>query len=93
MLAKLTADDEEASALLEHAEATHRSQRNHLGLAQVLCIRARRLRTFRARDEIEALRRAVPVLANCEVTRRVIKEFAAWIAPDPGDAPIDYWGL
>ena len=93
MLAKLTSDDEEARLLLEYAEGIHTMLRNDLGLAHILCIRARRFRQPQHRERIAALRRTVPVLAKCETARRITQEFDSWIAPEPGDSPMDYWGL
>lgn len=93
MQAKLTRDAEEARLLLDYAESTHRSYRNNLSLAHTLCLRARRLQDARDREQIAALHQLVPVLRNCEIARRIVREFDAWIAPEPGDGPVDYWGL
>jgi len=93
MLAKLTADANEASAYLDSAEATLRLHRNNLGLAQVLCLRARRLRISRDGAEIAILQRAVPVLNHCDIARKIISEWQSWIAPEAAPEPMDYWGL
>ena len=93
MLAKLTPDAEEARVLLDCAEATHRLRRNDLGLVHVLCLRARRLRTARDRERIELFQRSIPMLSRCEIARRIATDFEAWITPEPGAGPVDYWGL
>ena len=93
MQAKLTLNAEEARMLLDYAVTTHTAHRNSLGLAYTLCLRARRLQDASGRQEIAALQQTVPVLRTCEVARRIVREFEAWIAPEPGDNPVDYWGL
>ena len=93
MQAKLTPDANEARLLLDFAAATHTVHRNDLGLAHTLCLRARRLGDTSGREQIAALQQTVPVLINCKVARRIVREFDAWIAPEPGDGPVDYWGL
>ena len=93
MLAKLATDATLAGGFLDRAEATHRLQRNDLGLAHILCLRARRQRNSLHRAVIERLILTVPVLTRCKVARRIVSEWDLWIAPDADDERIDYWGL
>lgn len=93
ILAKLSKDDSEAGRFLEEAEATQRLHGDNLGLARVLCIRARRLRHPGDGHEIELLQRTVPVLAKCDVARKIVREWRSWISPRLGAEPADYWGL
>jgi tetratricopeptide (TPR) repeat protein len=93
LLAKLTPDADETARLLGEAEAILRVQRNDLGLAYILCLRARRLRDASHRQEIERLLRTIPALTNCSVARRIVSEWDSWIGADLGIEPVDYWGL
>ena len=93
MMGKLTANDEEAAEFLADAVDTQRQLRNHLGLARMLCIRARRLRFDGDRQEVELLHRTVPVLKECAVARKIVREWRSWVEPKPGSGPLDYWGL
>jgi len=93
MLAKLSPDDVEADELFEEAEEMQRAHGNHLGVARILCLRARRLKSPHDRQEIELIQRTVPALAKCEVARKIVREWLAWIAPRPASEPMDYWGL
>ena len=92
MLAKLTSDLATARRFLDEAEATARLHRNHLGLARILCLRGRRLRTDRNGDEVAILQRTVPALSRCKVARRIVARWDDWT--NSQDEPIeDYWGL
>jgi len=93
MLAKLTPDAAEAASILGAAESTLRAQRNGLGLAHILCLRARKLGDSRDKEEIEMLQRTVPALRRCAVARRIVREWPAWTTPETGVEPMDYWGL
>jgi len=93
MLAKLTTDDGEACQYFAEAENTQRMHRNKLGLARILCLRARRLQYPDDKEEVELLQRTVPVLSGCPVARRIVREWRSWIAPPAAAGPTDYWGL
>ena len=93
MQAKLAADTDTAHHFLETALSFHTMQRNNLGLAHILSLRARQLRDSRDREQIELLQRTVPVLTTCPVARRIVRAWDAWIAPEVADEPMDYWGL
>jgi hypothetical protein len=93
LLAKLTPDNAQAGSFLQQAETIHRMQRNNLGLAHALCIRARRFRDARHLCEVERLQRAVPVLTTCEVARRIVSDWPSWVTPGAASEPMDYWGL
>lgn len=93
MQARLARDTDTALIFLENAESAHLLQRNQLGLAHVLCLRARRLQDSRDREQIELLQRTVPALAQCGVARRIVREWDSWVAPDSASEPMNYWGL
>jgi hypothetical protein len=93
LLAKLEHESSAAAAHFRTAEETHRLQRNDLGLAHTLCLRARRLRNATDRAEIERLFTCVPVLTTCRTAHRILSEWDSWVAPATGDRPIDFWGL
>jgi proteasome accessory factor A len=93
MLAKMVETDSEAFEILRRAETIHRQQRNNLGIAHTLCIRARRLRSPELREEIERLFAGVEVLTTCKTARRILNDWDTWLARPSGDEPVDYWGL
>ena len=93
MLAKLS-PDAEAAHYLDEAEVILRLQRNNLGLARVLCIRARKLHLDRDRNEITRLRIGTPALARCKVAREIVRRWDEWMNPTTAAGSVaDYWGV
>jgi tetratricopeptide (TPR) repeat protein len=94
MLAKLSTDDSLVGQYFAEAETIERQHHNNLGLARILCLRARRLHFAGDKQEIEVLLLTIPALVKCKVARRILREWRNWIAPQkPADEPMDYWGL
>jgi tetratricopeptide (TPR) repeat protein len=92
MLAKLMPDGVAAS-LLNQAMNTQKIFRHELSQARLVCLRARRLREDRCKEEFDRLRGRVPVLQTCPVAARIADNWEEWIHPNVDDQPMDYWGL
>jgi len=92
LLAKL--EQEAGSArFLNTAEAIQREFGNKLGLARVLCLRARLLRNDRDKPEIMRLLGTLPILLACPTALRIANNWDEWINPDLSFDPMNYWGL
>jgi tetratricopeptide (TPR) repeat protein len=92
MRAKL-GPDEEAREALKQAENLQRALGNELGLARVLCLKARRLKIGTDYNEFWKLQRRVTALQDCPVAARVVAEWDSWIKGSEGHGPTDYWGV
>lgn len=90
--ALLAESKEKAGELLARAEEICRRLKNPLGLAKILCIKARRLNTRADSEEIRRLCAEVPALRDCPVAGRVVAEWDAWVErPSKDMEPDDYW--
>ncbi len=92
MQAKLV-DDMEAAECLRRAEILQRRLKNKLGLARVLCLKARRLKIASDLDEIRALSAELPALQTCALAKRIVTNWFDWVNGGRGNGPIDYCGL
>ena len=88
--ALLTDDPEKARTLLDRAEALHRSQRNPLGIAKILCQKTRRFRDVSYLKEIQHLCTRNSALRDCPVAMQILRDWTSWFnAATASDA----WGL
>jgi len=92
MKAKL-GTSEEGTEALTLAEGIQRLLGNMLGLARVLCLKARRLKIRTDFAEICSLQREVTALQGCPLAKRVIDGWEEWVGGGDAGCPDDYWGL
>jgi hypothetical protein len=92
MRAKLGTDKEAAEAL-KQAESLQRTLGNDIGLARVLCLKARRLKSGTDYHEVCELQRRVTALQDCPVATRVVAEWDNRITSADRQSPADYWGV
>ena len=90
--AKLGTDDEAAEAL-KQAENLQRVLGNDIGLARVLCLKARRMKIGTDYNEVCDLQRRVTALQDCPVASRIVAEWDNWVGSASSKLPADYWGL
>lgn len=91
VFAKL-ADPVLAEAALRCAEAANRRRAHPLGLARVLCLRARITRAPELLTRLLPLSRRLEVLRECTLLQYIIAHWSAWAA---GERPEEggFWGL
>jgi tetratricopeptide (TPR) repeat protein len=91
--ARLTEDDSAASNKFRRAVVILRKQVNPLGLARVLTVKARRLKTDEDKWEITQLIRTCDALKDCTLARRIVSNWEEWkegLGPANGN---DYGGM
>ena len=94
MTAKLATECGAAQAALMKAEDLHRQMKNPLGLAKILCLKARRLKTRDGLDELVRLCVETPSLRGCPTAAKVIHQWNAWaLGQTTVSGPDDYWGI
>jgi len=94
LLAKISPNPEGIREALAQAEDLHRQQRNPLGLAKILCLKARRLKEPAGFDEVRRLCSETSALRDCPVAAKVVSGWGEWTqGPSAENGPDDYWGL
>ncbi len=78
---------------MKQAENLQRALGNDIGLARVLCLKARRLKIGTDYTEVYDLQRRVTALQDCPVASRVVAEWDIWVTSADRKSPTDYWGL
>jgi hypothetical protein len=85
--------DDEAAEALKQAENLQRVLGNDIGLARVLCLKARRMKIGTDYNEVCDLQRRVTALQDCPVASRIVAEWDNWVGSASSKLPADYWGL